>query len=106
MRLVAQVIGQLDLHRPLHQPLRQLAKQSPRPDDLLRTPSSREQLVNDLIRQLVSHPIRQPIKDPRRGRRSETLARSENFFFCVDVEGMTLQFDHAYTIPRTLPPRR
>ena len=35
MRLVADVVGQLDLHRPLHQPLRQLRQQPAGPGDLL-----------------------------------------------------------------------
>jgi hypothetical protein len=32
---VAQVVGQLDLHRALHEPLRQPREQTPGPDDLL-----------------------------------------------------------------------
>src|SRR5437868_566201 len=35
--------------------------------------------------------------------RLETLARSRSWFFSVIVEGMRLQFAHAYTVPRTLP---
>jgi hypothetical protein len=35
MAVIAKVLGQLDLDRPLDQPLRQLAKQPARPDDVL-----------------------------------------------------------------------
>ena len=51
MGLIAQVVGQLDLHRPLHQPLRELAQQAARPGDLLLRPRPREQLIDQLIRE-------------------------------------------------------
>jgi hypothetical protein len=35
MRLVAELVGQLDLHRALHDPLRELQHQPARPDDLV-----------------------------------------------------------------------
>ncbi len=69
MRLVAQMIGQLDLHRSLHQPPCQLREQPAGPDDLLLGLGSGEQLVDDLVRQLLAHLIRQALKDPSRGRR-------------------------------------
>ena len=51
MGLIAKVVGQLDLHRPLHQPLRELAQQPTGPGDLLLRASARKQLVDQLIRQ-------------------------------------------------------
>ena len=51
MRLIAQVVCELDLHRPLHQSLRELAQQSAGPGDLLLSPSAREQLVDQPVRQ-------------------------------------------------------
>jgi hypothetical protein len=67
--VIADVIGQLDLQRPLHQPLGQLRKQTARTDDLLLGPSSRQQLVNDVVRKLATQVIRHLTQDPRRGRR-------------------------------------
>jgi hypothetical protein len=51
MQLIAAVIGQLDLHRPLHQPLGQLREQPARPGDLLLGTRTDEQLVEPLVRQ-------------------------------------------------------
>jgi hypothetical protein len=50
MRLVAEVVGQLDLHRPLHQPLGQLRQQATGTGDLLLTPRAGQQLIEHLIR--------------------------------------------------------
>ena len=69
MRLIAEVIGQLDLQRPLHQSLGQLRQQPARTDDLLLGPRPGQQLIDELVRQLLAHLIRHPLKDPRRGRR-------------------------------------
>ena len=69
MRLVAEMVGQLDLERPLDQPLRQLPEHPARPEDLLLGPRAGQQLVNDLVRKLAADLIRHAIKDPRRGRR-------------------------------------
>jgi hypothetical protein len=44
MRLVSQVVGELDLERPLHQPLGQLREQPAWPDDLLLGLGSGQQL--------------------------------------------------------------
>ena len=55
MRLVTEMVGQLDLHRSLHQPLGQLAEKPAPTDDLLLGPSARQQLVHELVRQLLSH---------------------------------------------------
>ena len=49
MRLVTDVIGQLDLHRPLHQPLGQLRQQPAGPGDLLLGRGAGKQLVDHLI---------------------------------------------------------
>src|SRR5207247_10671290 len=49
MRLVADVVGQLDLHRPLDQPLGQLRQQPTGPGDLLLGARAGEQLVAHLI---------------------------------------------------------
>ena len=54
MRLIPEMVGQLDLHRALHQPLRQLRNQPSRPDDLLLATGTGEQLIDNLIRQKVS----------------------------------------------------
>jgi hypothetical protein len=50
--LVAEMVGQLGLHRPLDQPLRQPAEQPLRAGDLLRRARAGEQLVDQLVRQL------------------------------------------------------
>ena len=49
MRLVADVVGQLDLHRALHQPLGQLGQQPAGPGDLLLRRGAGEQLVDHLV---------------------------------------------------------
>src|SRR5581483_12250088 len=51
MRLVAEVVGQLDLERPLDQPLGQLRQQPARAGDLLLRPRAGKQLVEQLVRQ-------------------------------------------------------
>jgi hypothetical protein len=67
--LIADVIGQLDLQRALHQPLGQLRQHAARANDLLLAPSSRQQLVDDLVRELSADLIRHLTQDLRRGRR-------------------------------------
>ena len=69
MRLVPEMVGQLDLHRPLHQPPGQLRQQPAGPGDLLLRPRARQQLVNNVVRELASEVIRHALKDPSRGRR-------------------------------------
>jgi hypothetical protein len=54
VRLIAEVLSELDLHRALHQPLRQLRKQPARPDDLLLTPSAGEELVDHVVGEELS----------------------------------------------------
>jgi len=49
VRFVAEVVGQLDLHRPLHQALGQLGEQPAGPGDLLLRRGAGEQLINHLI---------------------------------------------------------
>ena len=51
MRLIADMLGQLDLHRPLDQPLGQLRQKPAGPGDLLLGPGALEQLVEHLIRE-------------------------------------------------------
>ena len=61
VRLVAEMLGQLGLHRPLHQPLGQLREQPAGPDDLLLGPRAREQLVDHLVRDpLATGPLDHP----------------------------------------------
>ena len=50
MRLIAQMVGQLDLHRALHQPLGQLRQQPARSGDLLLRASARQQLIDHVAR--------------------------------------------------------
>ena len=61
VRLVADVVGQLDLHRPLHQALGQLGQQPAGPGDLLLRARAGEQLVDQLV------------ADPPIGRHPESL---------------------------------
>ena len=49
MRLIAEMVGQLDLHRALHQPLGQLRQQPAGPRDLLLAASARQQLVDHRV---------------------------------------------------------
>jgi hypothetical protein len=51
MRLVAEMVGQLDLERALHQPLGQPREHATRSDDLLLAARAGEQLVDDSVRQ-------------------------------------------------------
>jgi hypothetical protein len=69
MMLVSEVVSQLDLESALHQPLGQLRQQPTRPDDLLLSPRSCQQLVHDIVRQLATDLIGHAVQDPRRGRR-------------------------------------
>jgi hypothetical protein len=54
---IAEMLGQLHVHRPLHQPLRQLAQHAIRPGDLLRRARTSQQLIDQLIRQLRRLPV-------------------------------------------------
>ena len=58
MRLKAQVVGELHLHRSLDKPLRQLRKQTARPDDLLLALGAGEQLIDHAVREKLPHPVR------------------------------------------------
>ena len=51
MRLITEMVGQLDLHRSLDQPLRELAQQAAGAGDLLLGASAGEQLVDQLVGQ-------------------------------------------------------
>ena len=71
MRLVADVVGQLDLHRPLDQPLGQLGQQPAGPGDLLLGARAGEQLVDHLI---ADPPIRRhPESSPQPAAASRTV---------------------------------
>ena len=61
--LVAELAGQLGVHRPLHQPLGQPSKQTARTDDLLLRPGAGEQLIDQLVTETVTQLGRQPF-DP------------------------------------------
>jgi hypothetical protein len=50
-RLIAEIVGRLDLDRPLNQSLGQLARQPARTRDLLLDAGAGEQLIDQLIRQ-------------------------------------------------------
>ena len=54
MRLVAQMVGQLDLHRSLDQPLGQRRQHPAGPGDLLLGPRTGQQLVDHLIWKLAT----------------------------------------------------
>ena len=61
VRLIAHVIGQLDLHRALHQPLGQLRQQASGPRDLRLGPGAGQQLVDHLIgNPLTIRPLQHP----------------------------------------------
>ncbi len=65
MRLIPQMVSELDLHRSLDQPLRQLRKQPTRPHDLLLPVGTGEQLVHHLVRKQLPELSRQ-LAHPRR----------------------------------------
>ena len=54
MGLIAEVVSQLDLHRPFDQPLGQLRQQPARPGDLLLGLRALKQLVDHLVRDLLA----------------------------------------------------
>ena len=71
VRLVANVVGQLDLHRPLDQPLGQLGEQPTGPGDLLLGARAGQQLVDHLI---ADPPIRRhPETPPQPAAASRTI---------------------------------
>jgi len=60
MRLIAQAVGQLDLHRPLDHPLGQLRQQPALTGDLLASPGAGHELVDQLVRQQLLDAISEP----------------------------------------------
>ena len=69
MQLIAQVVGQFDLHRPLNQPLGQLGEKPTRPDDLILGLGTGQQLVDDFVGQDTAQVVGHLLKDPSRGSR-------------------------------------
>ena len=68
VRLIAQVLGQLGIHRPLNKPARQIGQQAARSDDLLLAASTREQLIDQLVAEPLPDLLRQ-ITHPERSTR-------------------------------------
>src|SRR4051794_36001790 len=78
MRLIAQVLGQLDLQRPLDQPLGQLGQQPARPDDLLLAARAGQQLVDHLVRQpAAARQLADRRPHPRTIDRTSTSSRAD-----------------------------
>jgi hypothetical protein len=69
MRLVPEMVGELDLERSLDQWLGQLGQQTAGPDDLLLGLRAGQQLINDLVGKLAAQVVSHVLKHPRRGRR-------------------------------------
>ena len=61
------MVGQLDLHRPLQQPLRQLGEHAAGPNELLFRARAGEQLVDQLVRQLLTQPRTRALAATPRG---------------------------------------
>ena len=76
VRLEPEVVGQLDLQRPLHQPLGQLREQPAAAGDLLLRPSPSKQLVDHLVRQKRLHVLGELRPQRRRARRASAPLRS------------------------------
>jgi hypothetical protein len=68
--VIAEMVGQLSVHRALHQPAREIRQQPARPDDLLLAARPGEHLVDQLIAQTLADPIGQPRDPGIRGRRA------------------------------------
>ena len=62
MRLVAEMIGQLDLERSLDQPLGQLREHPTGPGDLLLALGAGQQLIDDGVRQPALQILRHALK--------------------------------------------
>jgi len=130
MRLIAQVVGDLDLHRALHQPLGQLGQQPAGAGDLLLGARAGQQLVDHLIADpsVFGHPkrsmhptpvrrtpdriINQTLRGAHSGRAAPRASSSRScsntvlLFNVLVLDGMTISFVHAYTLPGTDPFRR
>ena len=76
MRLIAQVVGQLNLHRALHQPLGQLAQQAARSGDLLFGPGAGEQLIDHRVGQQRLDVLSELRTGARRPRSASATLRS------------------------------
>ena len=117
--LIAEVVGQLDLHRPLHQPLGQLGEQTARTGDLLLGPGASEQLIDHLVGQQrldllgelgrgsgsarsASASLRSPSGLAARHAGAITGIRVSSNLVGIVLD-MSLLSTHAYTEGRTLP---
>jgi hypothetical protein len=94
--LLAEMLGQLGVHRPLHQPLRQTAQQAIGSGDLLRRARAGEQLIDQLVRQIVGIGIRGDDLDVSSGPARSTWSP-------LRAGGSRLNSDHAYRENRTDP---
>jgi hypothetical protein len=132
MRLIAQIVGQLNLHRPFHQPPGQLREQAPGPSDprsllapansssitsaLIRSRSGRSIIARSFARSTASSISCSLTWDRcclglRKGAGGSPggspppygLETLARTSFLSLVEGMTNAFAHAHTNPRTLP---
>ena len=68
--LIAEVLGQLGIHRALDQPTRQIGQQAAGPDDLLLAARPGEQLVDQLIAEPLADLLGQPLDRGARGARA------------------------------------
>jgi hypothetical protein len=109
VRLVADVVGQLDLHRALHQALGQLREQPAEPGELLLRARAGEQLVDHLIADPLRSPPGNPgaIPNPRASSSAACCSSSVLVLpfvvLLLVVVGMAISFARAYTVPRTIP---
>ena len=116
--LIAQVLGQLGIHRALDQPARQIGQQAARPDDLLLAARAGEQLVDQLIAEPLTNLRGSSLDRRARGARAAGISlRSPSGLAPRDAGAgpsfpldrswcfvdMRLLFAHAYTEDRTLP---
>ena len=73
--LVAEMVGQLDLHRPLNKALGQPGEQTTGPDDLLVAARTGEQPVDEFVRQPFAQSRRQTLAGTPKGRRRLAIRR-------------------------------
>jgi hypothetical protein len=118
MRLEPEMIDQLDRERALHQTLSRRREQAASAGDLLLRPGTREQLVEQLVRQQRLHLGREVRPQDRPARRASAPLRSPYGLTplhasAIRLSGLTnllgivvdtdLSMIHAYTEDRTFP---